>query len=161
MLTRSIRELGEAFLVSAFRRSTFTCFRKYAVFRGRAGREEFWCFFLFFFLAYAVVIAADMALVAMGFSAVTLRGLPFGEYSPLGYALDEIGLLILLYRPVMLLPTTAATVRRLHDIDKSGWWAWLWILPVPMLGWFLLIPWLARPSVEPSRHGTWLRRSRS
>jgi uncharacterized membrane protein YhaH (DUF805 family) len=125
-----------------------TCFRKYAVFRGRAGRGEFWHFFLFFFVAYAVIVAADMLLVAIGLSAVTLRELPFGAYLPLGYALDEVGLLILLYRPVMLLPTTAATVRRLHDIDRSGWWAWLWILPVPMLGWLWLIPWLARPSVE-------------
>jgi uncharacterized membrane protein YhaH (DUF805 family) len=146
VFTPSICELGEAVLLSAFLRSTITCFRKYAVFRGRAGREEFWYFLLFFFVAYAVVIAADMALVAMGFSAVTLRDLPFGVYLPLSYALDEAGLLILLYRPVMLLPSTAATVRRLHDIDRSGWWAWLWILPVPMLGWFLLIPWLARPS---------------
>jgi uncharacterized membrane protein YhaH (DUF805 family) len=146
--TRSICEMGEAVLLSAFLGSTFTCFKKYAVFRGRASREEFWYFVLFFFVAYAVVIAADMALVAMGFSAVTLRDLPFGAYFPLGYALDEVGLLILFYRPVMLLPTSAATVRRLHDIDKSGWWAWLWILPVPMLGWFVLIPWLARPSLD-------------
>jgi uncharacterized membrane protein YhaH (DUF805 family) len=53
---------------------------------------------------------------------------------------------VLLYRPIMAIPTTSATVRRLHDAGRSGWWALLWILPVPVLGWLYLIPLLCKPS---------------
>jgi len=37
----------------------------------------------------------------------------------------------------MAIPTLSVTVRRLHDVGKSGWWCWLW-----------LIPWLTRPSAQ-------------
>ncbi len=43
---------------------------------------------------------------------------------------------------VMLLPTIAVTVRRLHDIGKSGWW-YVYGL-VPLLGWFTMPVWLCR-----------------
>jgi uncharacterized membrane protein YhaH (DUF805 family) len=46
----------------------------------------------------------------------------------------------LLFRPIMAIPTLSATVRRLHDVGRSGWWSCLWVLPVPVLGWFWLIP---------------------
>jgi uncharacterized membrane protein YhaH (DUF805 family) len=128
-----------------FIEATITCFRKYAVFSGRAGRSEFWYFLLFFFVAYVAVILADLAFVP---PIVTLSELPGGHLLPLSYAQDEVGLLLLLYRPVMGLPSAAVTVRRLHDIGKSGWWGWLWILPFPVLGWLVLIPWLARASDE-------------
>ncbi len=130
---------------------TVTCFRKYAVFSGRAAPSEFWYFFLFFFLAYGVVIAVDLVLVP---PVVTLSELPGGHFLPLSYAQDEIGIPVLLYRPVMALPTAAVTARRLHDIGKSGWWGWLWVLPLPVVGWVVLIPWLVRASEEgPNAYG--------
>lgn len=35
----------------------------------------------------------------------------------------------------LLLPSLAVLVRRLHDVDRSGWW----VLPIPMLGFSLLL----------------------
>jgi uncharacterized membrane protein YhaH (DUF805 family) len=66
-------------------------FRNYAVFKGRAGRSEYWWFFLFSILAQSA---------ASGF------GLALGNLVSLA----------------LLLPSIAVGVRRLHDIDKRGWW---------------------------------------
>ncbi|MEJ2021636.1 MAG: DUF805 domain-containing protein [Maritimibacter sp.] len=41
-----------------------------------------------------------------------------------------------------LLPSISVTVRRLHDRDKSGWWYWLFLVPIVgpivLLVWFIL-----------------------
>ena len=137
--------------ISDFLRATARCFRLYAVFRGRAGRSEFWYFLLFFFVGYAVVIALDMWLDA---PVVRLSRLPGGAFIPLAHAMDDVGLLTLLYRPVLFLPSAAVSVRRLHDVGKNGWWSLLWVLPVSVLGWFVLVPWLLRPSdPHPNAYG--------
>ncbi len=44
----------------------------------------------------------------------------------------------------LLLPSLAVGARRLHDIDKSGWWQLIWF--VPLIGWIILIYWLVQPS---------------
>ena len=130
-------------MISNLGRATVRCLRLYAVFRGRANRREFWYFLLFFFLGYAVIVALDLWI---GAPVVRLANLPGGDFLPMAYALDDVGLPILLYRPLLALPSSAATVRRLHDVGRNGWWALLWVLPVPILGWFVLVPWLLRPS---------------
>ena len=104
----------------SFTQSVRTCFRKYAVFRGRAVRSEFWWFFLF--------VMASTTLMS--------------------FAPSFLGLLHVL---ALLLPTLAVMVRRLHDLNQSGWRAPAWF--VPILGWLLLI-WLAFPgTVGPNRFG--------
>ena len=112
-------------------------------FKGTASRAEFWFFMLFFMLMYGVVAIIDEATAA---TTISLLDLPLGNFIPMGMVDPEVGLLVLLYRPIMAIPTTSATVRRLHDIGRSGWWAALWILPVPVLGWLYLIPLLCKPS---------------
>lgn len=42
-----------------------------------------------------------------------------------------------------LVPSIAAGTRRLHDTGRSGWWQLLWFVPV--LGWIVLIVFLAQP----------------
>ena len=112
-------------------------------FKGTATKPEFWFFFLFFFVAYAVVWVLDHFFLT---ATVNIKALPLGELLPGGYVDPEVGIAVLLFRPVMAIPTLSATVRRLNDIGKSGWWSCLWVLPVPVLGWLWLIPWLLRPS---------------
>jgi uncharacterized membrane protein YhaH (DUF805 family) len=57
-----------------------------------------------------------------------------------------------LFTLVILLPSIAVGVRRLHDIDKSGWW--LLIGFVPILGMIVLIIFAVRPGTEgPNRFG--------
>ena len=41
-----------------------------------------------------------------------------------------------------ILPSLAVGARRLHDINKSGWFQLLWLIPI--LGWIVLIYWLVQ-----------------
>lgn len=75
-------------------------FSKYATFSGRARRSEFWYFFLF------------NALVSIGLSVI-----PF------------LNFLSFLWSLAVLIPMLAVTVRRFHDIGKSGWWYLFTIIP--------------------------------
>jgi uncharacterized membrane protein YhaH (DUF805 family) len=50
----------------------------------------------------------------------------------------------------VLLPNLAVTARRLHDIDRSGWWQL--IAFVPVIGLILMIYWCARPTKVESRY---------
>ncbi len=100
---------------------------------------------LLFILLYLVVAVVDQHLVAATFD---IRELPLGQYIPMGMVDPDGGVLVLLYRPVLAIPTIAVTVRRLHDVGKSGWWCLLWVFPIPFLGWLYLIPLLCKPSQD-------------
>jgi len=100
---------------------------------------------LLFVVLYLVFATVDEVFVA---SAVSIQDLPLGQYIPIGMIDPEVGVLVLMYRPVMGIPTLSVTIRRLHDVGKSGWWSLLWILPLPLLGWFYLIPLLCRPTLS-------------
>lgn len=88
-----------------------TCLRKYAVFTGRAARAEFWWWVL------AVVIVS----IALGMVDAVIEALS-------GW--DGFSLLSGIFSLAVLLPNLAVTVRRLHDIGKTGWWVLLWIVLV-------------------------------
>ena len=85
----------------SFGESISECFRKYATFSGRATRSEYWWFILFQVLAGIAAGIIDLA-----------SGSPFGETGTAG-AIVSVGL---------TLPSAAVIVRRLHDINRSGWW---------------------------------------
>lgn len=53
-----------------------------------------------------------------------------------------------------LLPGLAVGARRLHDTNRSGWCQLLWLLPV--IGWIVLIIWLAQNGKDPNRFGAQL-----
>lgn len=76
-------------------------FTKYAVFSGRARRSEYWWFF------------ALNAAVGFFFTSLILAQ-PASASQPIRVA---YGLYIL----VMLLPNASVFVRRLHDVNRSGW----------------------------------------
>ena len=95
-------------------------FRRYADFKGRSRRKEFWSFALLNLIVYIV-----LALVVFGTGA-SLTELaaadpndPMALYS--GF-FSGMGLLFLLWWLIVLVPTIAVSVRRLHDRDMSGWW---------------------------------------
>ena len=79
--------------------------KKYAVFDGRAQRKEYWMFFLF-----SMIFAFAIGLV-LGVIELTLE---------IGTALSDPASII--YNLVMLVPSFAVGVRRMHDIGRSGWW---------------------------------------
>lgn len=131
--------------MNKFIHASIAGFKRCFDFSGRSSRSEFWYFMLLFILLYLVVAVADQFLVT---ATVDIRELPLGHYIPMGTVDPNVGVLVLLYRPIMAIPTISVTIRRLHDVGKSGWWCLLWVLPVPGLGWLYLVPLLCRPSSE-------------
>ena len=111
------------------------CIKNYTVFEGRASRTEFWNFMLFWMIFYVLVVAIDKML---GGNYVNFKDFPFAKYIPLAKLFDEVGLLTLIYRPLTLLPSLAAISRRLHDINKSGWWCLLIATPLIIVLIFIL-----------------------
>ncbi|MGB0901783.1 DUF805 domain-containing protein [Halocynthiibacter sp.] len=97
-----------------FGQSIKTCLSKYVTFSGRAQRSEYWWWSLF-------VI-------------VLTYGVMFIEIAVLGTAV--LNLIISL---ALLLPGIAVTVRRLHDLDRSGWW--ILIAIIPLVGPIILLVW--------------------
>lgn len=86
-------------------------FKKYAVFEGRARRQEYWMFVL--------------SNVAVGIVLGIISGI---IKSPI---------LIGLYWLAIILPSLAVAVRRLHDTNKSGWMILLGL--IPMVGGIILL----------------------
>lgn len=107
-----------------------TCFNKYITFEGRAPRSEFWYFALFMVLGSFVFGILDVVLF------------PAMEWGPLGS----------IFSLVTFLPSIAVAARRLHDIDKSGWWQLINIIPI--IGWILFLIWTTSlGSRGPNRFG--------
>lgn len=90
-------------------------FSNYVKFSGRSSRSEYWYWVLFILIVQLVLGVIESAVLP-----ITVRGLLVGIF----------GLIV-------LLPNIAVSVRRLHDIDKSGWW--LLIGLIPLLGVIVLI----------------------
>ncbi|CAM3571821.1 DUF805 domain-containing protein [Flavobacterium gelidilacus] len=92
----------------------------YANFSGRARRSEYWYFVLFNFL---FAIAAYLIDVNLGLNFEKGSGGPF----------------YLIYILATFIPGLAVAIRRLHDVDKSGWF--LLIVFVPFIGgiWLLVL----------------------
>nr|MBA2815795.1 Inner membrane protein YhaH [Candidatus Pantoea persica] len=61
------------------------------------------------------------------------------------------GLLSFLYSVAVLLPSLGVGVRRLHDLDRSGWW--LLMMLIPLVGKLLLIYFCLRGTAGPNRFG--------
>ena len=91
--------------------------RRYAEFSGRSRRKEYWMFFLFVFLVYAVF--GGLMFSAIWPAVTTGSTVPWGEMNAVGW----LGLIILVvFTLAIFIPGLAVTVRRFHDRDMSGWW---------------------------------------
>ena len=117
------------------------CMKNYTLFKGRASRTEFWYFILYWSIFYIIIIAIDKAL---GGNFINIKTLPFSEFIPLAKLVEEVGLLTLIYRPLTIVPSLAVISRRLHDINKSGWWCLTCVTPLIII----LIIFLCKKSDE-------------
>ncbi|MFD9482025.1 MULTISPECIES: DUF805 domain-containing protein [Streptomyces] len=88
--------------------------KKYAVFSGRARRQEYWMFFLFNMAAAIILMILDGVLGT----------------SPVLYSI---------YVLAVLLPNLGVTIRRLHDTGKSGWWILINLVPFVGFIWFIVL----------------------
>ena len=103
-------------------------FTKYATFSGRTSRKNYWLAVLgLFLIAFVIGIIAGI----------------------IGYALDNkniSNIFMAIFELAILIPGIAMSVRRLHDINKSGWW--YFISFVPFVGSIILFVFTVLPSVE-------------
>jgi len=102
------------------------CFKEYANFKGRASRAELWYFLLFWSIFYVIIILIDRQI---GYNFISLKDLPLNEYLPIGKFYSDIGILVFFYRPLTIIPSIAVVIRRLHDMNMSGKWALLFLIP--------------------------------
>ncbi|MDD2491965.1 MAG: DUF805 domain-containing protein [Bacteroidales bacterium] len=103
--------------------------RQYADFNGRSRRTEFWMFVII-----NIIIAAIAAFVDR------LFGITFNCGGDFAYApQDMFGPIHGLYMLIMLIPTLAVTVRRLHDTSRSGWMILVALIPVVGGIWLLIL----------------------
>ena len=98
----------------------------YANFSGRARRAELWNFVLVNFIIYVAFNILFILLAATIADSLFLTGLMAAFYIVFGLG--------------MLLPNLAVLVRRLHDINKSGWYLLFYF--IPLVGFVLLLVWL-------------------
>ena len=114
-----------------FQTSIKTCFNKYAVFSGRASRSEYWFFVLFGLLGGIISVIIDTMI--------------------LGYSAEVNGPINLIFSVALILPSISVAARRLHDLDKSGWWQLLWFT---IIGGILIIIWHATEGTKKNNsHG--------
>ena len=108
-------------------------FKKYATFDGRAGMEEYWWYILFLSLGNLVFGILDSFLG-------TTAGFMYQGNIEIKTSLFN-GMFSLLN----LIPSIAVATRRLHDVNKSGWWQ---LLIFTIIGLIPLIYWLIKKSTN-------------
>ena len=112
-----------------FGQSIAYCFSNYTNFNGRASRSECWWFFLFGFILQFVGTVWDAATGDTSGS---------GAMYWIAYA-------------VVFIPSIAVGARRLHDVNKSGWWQ---LISFTIIGIIPLIIWMATEGTKKNNsHG--------
>ncbi|WP_368201388.1 DUF805 domain-containing protein [Alistipes shahii] len=95
-------------------------FNNYAIFQGRSTRTEFWYWTLF------IVIVNGLLLCGL------ISGISIADETQIGI----FGVTYYIFNLGTLLPSLAVTIRRLHDIGKSGWNFLVGLIPI--IGTFIL-----------------------
>lgn len=107
-----------------FKDAVTSAFKNYANFKGRAARSEYWYFILF----------------------SVLLGIFIGACGEIFLPPKEAELLASIIQLALFLPTLSVSVRRLHDLDKSGWW--VLVLIIPIIGTIVFIVWACKKGTD-------------
>ena len=107
---------------------------KYVDFSTRASRKEFWLFFLFYLVAYLILVTIDFS---MGWTWHFATGQ---------------GILSGIFALATLLPYLAVAIRRLHDTNRVGWWLLIGLIPLVGLIW-LIVLWCLKSDEGENRFG--------
>jgi uncharacterized membrane protein YhaH (DUF805 family) len=115
-----------------FGQAIVSCLKNYARFSGRAARSEYWYWVLFVTLARVVTRLLDATLI----HGTQTSANPFGGIVSL----------------VILIPSLAVAVRRLHDVNRSGWWLLLYFTIIGIF--YPLLVWKCTKGTDgPNRYG--------
>lgn len=111
-------------------------FINYFNFEDRTTRKDFWVAILM-----NIVVSFVLSLI-VGFVAKVTK-------------LKIYDIFAAIYALILLIPCLAQAVRRMHDVNKSGWYLLMDIIPV--IGWILVLVAMCSPSVtEDNKYGVQL-----
>jgi len=96
-------------------------FKNYALFSGRSSRGAFW-----FWILWTIIISA------------VLGGVDSLLFGKMGYLQG-------LWNLATFIPAIAIGARRLHDVNRSGWWQ---LIGITVIGILVLIYWFIKPGHE-------------
>lgn len=109
-------------------------FNNYADFNGKAKRAEFWWPALF-----NIIVSIVISILSSLFAKVGI-----------GIMVTLVSIISLVWSLINLVPGISVTIRRLHDVNKSGWF--ILIAFIPILGVIALLIFLAQDSVKDSKY---------
>ena len=101
-------------------------FNNYFNFSGRSRRSEYWYWVLFVTVVGAILATIDSSIAG-------------------NLSFEDIGILEGLFILVTLIPGLAVSVRRLHDVNRTGWWL---LLILTIIGVFVLLYWACQKGTE-------------
>ena len=113
-----------------FSQSIASGFQNYINFSGRSGRSEYWYWILFNLVAYLGIFVVGLVLTFLISEVIGIVTLVLY----IGFAVAAF------------IPSFAVMVRRLHDLDRSGWW-WL-VNFIPFIGFLIFLYFMVQPSDE-------------
>ena len=112
-----------------FTEAIASAFRNYVTFSGRACRSEYWYWYLFLFICSIIANVIDYSVFSES------------EYTPVST----------IFSLATFLPCLAISIRRLHDIDRTGWW---FLIAFTIIGLILLLIWACmKGTTGPNRYG--------
>jgi len=100
----------------------FQPFARYVDFEGRARRSEYWLWALFLFVVNAGLTVLQYGSIFMGAAASGDSDAHAAAAAGAAGGMMLIGLLKFVFWLAVLLPSIAVSVRRMHDINRTGWW---------------------------------------
>ena len=113
-----------------FQQAIASGFRNYVTFAGRASRSEYWFWTLFAILVGAAAVILDAALF------------PGLDARPI-HSLASLAL---------FLPGLSVSVRRFHDLDRTGWWL---LILLTVIGILVVLIWFClRGTTGPNLYGS-------
>lgn len=99
----------------------FKVLRQYFDFKGRARRKEYWMFVLNYLILWIIALILDNMMKS--------SEVPFVTSGPI----------TMIFGLAMIIPSLAVSVRRLHDIGKSGVMMLLCLIPIIGSIWLLIL----------------------
>lgn len=115
---------------------------KYATFQGRAPRSEYWWWTLFCVLV-PIAIGVVEAVLFPEFFWIEFAAMPMDD--------PRVDVLTSLFNLFTLIPSIAVSVRRFHDMGRTGWWL---LLIFTGIGAFIIIIWfMFKGTAGPNRFG--------